>query len=73
MGAQGRSLVPQASDISDELEYTDDAGGNYIFPNVYSDGALHTNFKHSDTNLADMVRGTHKMRILMEANRDRQT
>ena len=41
-GAQGKSGLPQASGMSDELGYMDDGGGDYIFPNVCSDGGLHT-------------------------------
>ena len=39
MGAQGRSLVRQASGTSNELDYMDDGMGDYLFPKMYSDVA----------------------------------
>ena len=57
----------EASGTSDNLVHMDDAGENYIFPIVYSDGALHTSVQQSDKNWIDMVRVTYKIRLLKEA------
>ena len=50
--------VPHTSGTSGELEYTDDGGSDYIFPNVNSGGTFRTSFEQSDQNLANMVKAT---------------